>query len=59
MSEKISVDCPLAEESREYTTEECRDCCLFWDCKIGLYSCLEDKNLESYHDEIRNVLNGD
>lgn len=59
MSEKIYVDCPFAEESSEYTTEECGDCCLFWDCKTGLKGCLEDESFKEHFDEIRTALNGD
>ena len=54
---KTKFTCPVAEEDADnYTTDECKDCCCFWDCKKGIEECLKDDDFKEAHDELKKAL---
>lgn len=49
--------CPYVENENDlYTTEDCGDCHMFWDCEKGLKECLNDDDFKDCHNEIKHRL---
>lgn len=56
---KRRFECPVHDDEEienSYSTEECVNCCCFWDCATGISECLKDDDFEDFREDLEDAL---